>query len=150
LKGAPRKHTLVFAAFADEERGLLGSRAFVKQLGQSKSLITAMVNLDTLGLSDTKVWASHSDKDLVGWLFGVAKALQLPVAVVNVDNVGDTDSESFRAQKIPTITIHSITQETFKILHSPADRIEAVRFDEYYRTYQLILSYIALLDAKLD
>jgi hypothetical protein len=29
---------------------------------------------------------------------------------------------------------------------SPKDRIEAVHKDEYYRTYRLVLAYLALLD----
>jgi len=150
LASTPRKHNFVYVAFADEERGLLGSKAYVKQLGDARARITAMVNMDSLGLSDTKVWANHSDKDLVRWLFGVANAIKMPLAVVNVDKIGETDSESFRARRIPAITIHSVTQETLKILHSPLDRIEAVHLDEYYRTYQLVLAYLAVLDQKLD
>ena len=68
---------------------------------------------------------------------------------MNVDNVGTTDSEPFRQQKIPAITVHSVTQETLKILHSKADTIEAVHLDEYYRTYRLLAAYLAVLDQKL-
>ncbi len=34
LKALPRKHTLVFVAFTDEELGLVGSRFYVKALGK--------------------------------------------------------------------------------------------------------------------
>ena len=145
-----RQHTYVFVAFSGEEAGLIGSTAFVKQLGDRRMRIKAMVNLDTLGLSDTKVWVTHADERLVGWLAGVAKVLNLPIAAVNVDNVGTTDSEPFRQKKIPAITVHSITPETLKILHSRADKIEAVHVDEYYRTYHLVAAYLALLDQKLE
>jgi len=147
---ARRQHTYVFVAFSGEEKGLIGSTAFVKQLGDRRPRIKAMVNLDTLGLSDTKVWLSRSDKNLAGWLGGVAKTLGLPVQGVDVDRVGTTDSEPFRQQKIPAITVHSLTQETLKILHSRADKIEAVHVDEYYRTYRLLAAYLALLDQKLE
>ena len=93
---------------------------------------------------------THADERLVGWLAGVAKVLNLPIAAVNVDNVGTTDSEPFRQKKIPAITVHSITPETLKILHSRADKIEAVHVDEYYRTYHLVAAYLALLDQKLE
>ncbi len=150
LAGTPRLHTYVFVAFSGEETGLHGSTSFVKQLGDRRQRVTAMVNLDSLGLSETKVWTSHSDSHLVGLLGGVAKALDLPVAGMNVDDVGTTDSEPFRQQKIPAITVHSVTQETLKILHSKADTIQAVHLDEYYRTYQLLAAYLAVLDQKLQ
>jgi hypothetical protein len=150
LAGASRKHTYVFVAFSGEETGLYGSRAFVRQLGDRRQHVKAMVNLDSLGLSETKVWVSHSDQTLVGWLASVAKVMDLPLAGVNVDSVGTTDSEPFRQQKIPAITLHSVTQETLTILHSKADTIEAVHFDEYYRTYRLLAAYLAVLDQKLD
>ncbi|MBZ5635766.1 MAG: Zn-dependent exopeptidase M28 [Acidobacteriia bacterium] len=150
LAATPRLHTYVFVAFSGEETGLHGSLGFVKQLGDRRQRVRAMVNLDSLGLSETKVWTSHADQNLVGLLGGVAKALDLPVAGMNVDNVGTSDSEPFRQQKIPAITVHSVTQETLKILHSKADTIEAVHLDEYYRTYRLLAAYLAVLDQKLE
>ena len=75
--------------------------------------------------------------------------MKLPLAGVNVDNIGSTDSEQFRAPDIPAITIHSITQETWPILHTPKDRFSAIRLDEYYQTYRLLAAYLAFLDAKL-
>jgi peptidase M28-like protein len=150
LAASSRKHTFVLVAFTGEEQGLLGSKVFVKQLGEQKSQIKAMINIDTLGLGQTMVWWSHSDHDLANWLAAIAKQLNLPVGVMNVDNVGTTDSESFREKKIPAMTVHSVTQNTLKILHSPEDKIEAVRQDDYYQSYRLLIAYLAALDQKLD
>jgi Zn-dependent M28 family amino/carboxypeptidase len=150
LVAAPRSHTFVFVAFAGEEKGLLGSKAYVKQLGKDIARIKAMVNMDTLGLSDTKMWVSHADKDLATWLGSVAATMKLPVAAVNVEKVGSADSESFRERKIPAITVHSVTQDTWPILHSPRDTMAAIQVDAYYRTYQLVLGYLAYLDYKLQ
>jgi hypothetical protein len=52
-------------------------------------------------------------------------------------------AEPFREKKIPSITIHSLLQETVPILHSSKDRIEAIHKDQYYRTYSLVLAYLA-------
>jgi hypothetical protein len=79
-----------------------------------------------------------------------AAAVKLPVSVMNVDGVGSTDSESFREKKIPAITIHSLTARTLPILHNSKDRIEAVDRDKYYRTYRLVLAYLAVLDRDLE
>lgn len=150
LANAQRKHTFVFVAFTGEESGLLGSKSYVKKMGQELSSIKAMVNIDTLGLADTKVWASHADKNLLQKLYKIADALHLPIAGVNVERVGSTDSESFREKKIPSIALHSVTSETLKILHSPQDTLEAVKLDEYYQSYRLIAAYLAFLDQELE
>jgi Zn-dependent M28 family amino/carboxypeptidase len=148
LADLPRQHTYVFVGFTAEEQGLIGSRAFVKQLGPNHPQIKAMVNIDTLGLSDTKIWLSHSDKELARWVVATAQTMKLPIEATNVEEVGSADSESFREKKIPAITIHSVTQETLKILHSPSDTIESVNCDQYYRTYRLVLAYLAVLYQK--
>ena len=74
LAVTPRKHTFIFIAFTGEEKGLLGSKEYVRQLGHDKSRIKAMINMDTLGLTDTEVWVSRADPKLVnlmaaGWQF---------------------------------------------------------------------------------
>jgi hypothetical protein len=68
---------------------------------------------------------------------------------VNVDRVGTTDSESFAQFKIPRITIHSVTQETWPILHSKQDALTAIHPDDYYASYHFIVAYLAFLDATL-
>jgi Zn-dependent M28 family amino/carboxypeptidase len=149
VKIEPRKHTYVFIGFTDEEKGEVGSRFYARQMtDQQVSATDAMINLDTLGLGPTKVWASHSDKALINVLGYIAQKLNVPVQGVNVERVGTTDSEQFAARKIPSITIHSLTQETWnaRILHGPKDKLSAMRLDDYYQTYRLVAAYIALLD----
>jgi hypothetical protein len=142
------KHTFLFAGFTGEEIGLLGSKALIEEIDRSK--IRAMINMDTLGLSDTKVWTSHADVTLVKWLSATATGMKLPVSTVNVEKVGSADSETFREKKIPAITIHSLTQPTLRILHSPLDTIKEIDMDAYYRTYRLVLGYLQVLDQNLE
>ena len=151
VSAEPRIHTIVFVAFTGEEQGLLGSKFFVKSLtADERAAISAMVNLDTLGLSSTKVWLTHADQGLAISLGQIARIMNLPLGIVNVDNVGSSDSESFREKKIPAITIHSVTQETLPILHSSKDKLDAIKMDDYYQTYQLLSGYIVMLDQGLD
>jgi Iap family predicted aminopeptidase len=145
-KSSP-KHTLVFVAFTGEESGLLGSRSYLKQLGTAKSQVKAMVNMDTLGLGETKVWMSHSDRNLAIWLAAMAKQMNIPLGAIDVEKVGTSDSEPFREKNIPAITIHSLTQDTLHILHSPSDTIEAVRLGDYYQSYRLLAGYLAAIDS---
>ncbi|MGD0013137.1 MAG: M28 family peptidase [Bryobacteraceae bacterium] len=151
LRKAPRKHTFVFVGFTDEEAGLRGSWFYVKQLSpEQRAGIRAMVNLDSLGLSPTKVWMSGSDQALLNRLAGVAKAINLPLAGVNVERVGGADSQPFRDRKIPAITIHSVTQQTLKILHSRDDNFSAMKMSDYYDTYRLLCGYLVYLDQVLE
>jgi hypothetical protein len=150
LAGTSRSHTLVFVGFAGEERGMVGSESYVKQLTpEQRKQIVAMVNLECLGVTSTKVWATHSEPFLMNILLAVAHSLQLPLSGVNVERVGTTDSESFAHYKIPRITIHSITQETWPLLHTSRDNIKAIHTDFYYDSYRLIAAYLAVLDSEL-
>jgi Iap family predicted aminopeptidase len=150
LAATPRKHTFIFIAFTGEEKGLLGSKEYVRQLHHDTSRVKAMVNMDTLGLTETEVWVSHADPKLVNLMSSVAAYMKLPVSAMNVDQVGSSDSESFREAHIPAMTIHSLTQLTLRILHSPNDQIKEIHLDAYYRTYQLVLAYLAILDQKWE
>jgi Iap family predicted aminopeptidase len=108
----------------------------------------AMVNMDTLGLAPTEIWATHSDKWLKAALGLVAEQLNVPLMGVNVEQVGSTDSEQFAERKIPSITIHSLTQQTWDahILHTSKDKLSAMRLDDYYQTYGLLAAYLVFLD----
>jgi hypothetical protein len=151
LSTSQRKHTFVFVGFTGEEAGEIGSTFYVKQLSKDQlSRIQLMVNLDSLGLGPTKVWISRSDKhaiDLLGW---TAHSTSLPIAGVDVDGFGESDEESFIRQKVCTVTIHSVTPENARVLHSASDSPSAMHFQDYYDTYRLLVAYLSVLDAQLD
>jgi len=151
LSRRPHRHTYVFIAFSGEEKGLVGSEYYAKKLTKEEKLrIHAMINMDTLGLTPTKIWVNHSDEELVRVATVVANALHAPLAGVNVEQVGSTDSESFLSRRIPSIAFHSITQETWPILHSPRDKFTSISMDDYYETYRLITGYLSYLDDYLS
>lgn len=149
LDTIPRRHTFRFVAFAGEEKGLLGSHAYVKQVLKTHEPVVAMVNMDTLGLAESEVWVSGSDPKLMGMLQGTAQATHLPLTGMNVPDGASTDSASFMAKRIPAITIHSLTPGALTLLHSRNDKIEAVNLERYYRTYRLVLAFAAVLDSQL-
>jgi hypothetical protein len=147
----PRRHRFVFVNFAAEEIGLIGSREFVRKLSQGeRAAVSAMVNLDTLGLSAPTIWPNRTDKALASAYVRVAQTLGQTPAGVNVDKVGDDDSHSFVDVKIPVISIHSVTQETLPILHSVRDTLKAIQPEHYYSAYRLASLYLAYIDATLD
>jgi len=153
IKIEPRKHSYIFIGFTDEEVGEVGSAFYVHQMTKAQVAATdAMVNMDTLGLARTEVWASHSDPRLNRAIAAIAKSLNVPVTGVNVEQVGSTDSEQFAQRKIPSITIHSLDQKSLdaRILHTSKDKLSAINLDNYYETYRLVAAYITLLDQYAD
>jgi hypothetical protein len=150
LNAAPRHHTFIFIGFSGEEDGLVGSRFYADHLRpEQRSHIEAMINFDSLGLGPTEVWAAHADKRLVDALSSVAAAEKLPLTIMDPENGASADSESFARYQIPRITLHSVTPQTWAILHSSRDRIAAVKMKDYYDSYRLIAEYLAYLDEKL-
>ena len=149
IKSQPRRHSYIFIGFAGEEAGEIGSHFYAQHMSQEDvAAADAMVNLDTLGLGPSRIWGSHSDKRLMEALALIAKRFDLPLGIVDVEQVGSSDSEQFAARKIPRITVHSLTRETWeaKIIHTPKDKISAIRINDYYQTYNLLAAYLAFLD----
>ena len=149
LKSNTPKHTFRFIGFAEEEKGLIGSTFYTKQLKpEDIEKIRLMIDLDSLGLGPTKIWLSHSDEKMASALKRVADALNLSLEPVNADRVGDEDSTPFRKIHVPTVMLHSITQDTLSTLHSTNDNIGKIHFSDYYDTYRLIAAYLAYLDSQ--
>jgi putative aminopeptidase FrvX len=150
LSGQKRHHTYVFVGFTGEERGMLGSEYYVDHLtAAERGRINGMVNMDSLGLAPTKVWASHADQVMLDALASVALSSKHPVGTSNVDNIGSTDSENFARYHIPRVTLHSVTPENVQVLHSENDKLGAIKMDDYYESYRLLAEYLAYLDDVL-
>ncbi|MBY0506833.1 MAG: Zn-dependent exopeptidase M28 [Bryobacteraceae bacterium] len=151
LKGETRRHKILFVAFADEEKGLYGSKHYVAKLKkEARKAYTAMVNIDSVGAGPVSIWAGgRNDPELTKLVSHVANSLQIDVGQVNLDQVGLGDSFPFHDEKIRTIDFHSITNATWPLLHTPKDNAQALVFEEYWKSYRLIATYLAYLDLKL-
>ncbi len=150
LHGSPRRHTFEFVGFAAEEKGLLGSRTYLKSIPKKeREHIAAVITMDSIGLTSTRFWPNGSAKELVISAASIAQALQLGFDGVNVDQVGTTDSRTFKDAHIPVLSLHSITQETWSIINSNQDVWPAVSWKDYYDTHRLISALLVYLDRKL-
>ncbi|MGH9451413.1 MAG: M28 family metallopeptidase [Terriglobia bacterium] len=150
LRGERRKHTFLFIAFTEEEKGLVGSKFYVRHLSrQSLHRIRAMVNLECLGMNPPEVWEDHAAHPLLASLYQVSRAMDMNVPGVDLEGVGRDDAMSFRHRNVPTITIHSLTQPTVRVLHSKRDNFSAEQMSDYYASYRLVAAYLAHLDQTL-
>jgi hypothetical protein len=146
----PPRHTLEFVGFAGEESGLLGSHAYVRSIPKAdRKQIAAVLILDSLGLTSTKCWVHGSTPGLVLAARKVATALKLDFQGVDVERVGSTDSEPFKDAKIPVLSLHSVTQETWQVINGPRDIWGALSWKDYYDSYRLIAALVAYLDEEL-
>jgi hypothetical protein len=139
VRSKRRHHRYIFVAFASTGAAFYAAHMSAAELERTN----AMVNLGVLGLSPTKIWTSHSDKDLVHDLMVMAYALKLPASQVDMENAGNTNSDPFADRQIPQITVHSLTRENLDGGASP------FRTGSYYDTYRLLCGYLAYLDAVL-
>ncbi len=167
IKDVKTEATYVFATFAREEEGLVGSKRFLRSLTpDQRALIEGNINYDTIAIKggDTNSWdndpgqgENHSDEVLLA-------AADAAVAQANKSrgpseqlvlnrahlNGGDADSSSFRWQRppIPGMTIFSGPEDlVFSIIHSAADNIGAFDFALYKNTYLVALALISWLEA---
>lgn len=151
LREGTRKHAFAFVGFTDEEKGLVGSNFYVKHLTKEKlSAVKAVVNVECLGLTPTKVWASTANPKLLSDLLKVTASMNTKLNGVNVERVGNDDTQAFRDKKVPVITIHSITQDTLPVLHSRRDNLAAINVDYLYESYRVVAVYLAYIDQSLD
>ncbi|HWX42587.1 MAG TPA: hypothetical protein VN345_15660 [Blastocatellia bacterium] len=61
---------------------------------------------------------------------------------------GDSDSSSFNAKGIPSVTIHGLTNEWRRVLHTSNDQVAKVHPESVYLGYRLALSMIWTLDSE--
>jgi hypothetical protein len=138
-----RRHRFVFVAFADHGSDPAGAEFFAANMNAAEAAhAEGMVNLGVLGLSPTKIWTGHSDKDMVQELMLMAYALKLPASQVDLDSAAASDSDPFANLQIPQITIHSLTRN----VDAGATPFQS---NHYYDTYRLLCGYLAYLDVTL-
>ncbi len=150
LRQAPRKHKFVFVGFADREKGRRGSIFYVKNLGPEKGQTKAMIDVEALGVAQTKVQMDHSDKGLSQKMASIAKSLGFGIGGSDNNQVAESDGKTFHEAKIPVLSVHSLSGLGVRIPGSHEDNSTAIHMDQYYESYKLLAAYLAYLDQSLD
>jgi hypothetical protein len=146
VKDLPLKKNVIFAAFGQEEKGLVGSSGMAEAIKKEQlAEYCAMINIDSLGLGAPQVADNMSTKKLVDLTESLAKQMQAPFAHGPLAG-GDSDSTSFNRKKIPALTIHGLIADWPKILHSNNDQPAKVSHDSVYLGYRLALSLLIRID----
>ena len=143
LKALPSNNNFLFVAFSGEEKGLLGSNYFVKNMPFDKEKINYMLNMDMVGrLEGTKMSING---------VGTSPSLQIidSLAVNGLSSktteggIGGSDHTSFYLEDIPALHFFSGTHEDY---HKPSDDSEKINYDGML----LITAYMLELISQLD
>ena len=146
LKPYALKKTVLFIAFGKEELGLVGSHAFVAGIKKEElPRYCSMINIDSLGLAAPQVLDNTSSKKLTDLAAAAAKEMKMPFGHAGILNA-DADSSSFLSKKIPALTIHGLTNDWEKILHSRNDQPSKVNAASVYLGYRLALVLATRVD----
>ena len=144
---APEK-TFIFVAFGREEEGMLGSKAMVKSITKEEAKgYCEMINIDSLGMGAPQAADNMSNKKLMDLAAEKAEKMKMPFGHAQILG-GDSDSSSFNEKGIPAITIHGLTNDWRRVLHTPNDQVAKVHPESVYLGYRLALAMIWDLDSK--
>jgi Zn-dependent M28 family amino/carboxypeptidase len=120
-----RPFRLRFVLFGAEELGLFGSRAYVQQLAAAdREAITAMINLDMVGVGDT--WRFGGTDDLVQRALGAANDLGMRALPLRGPLTSASDHASFLDAGIPAVFFYRTEDPNY---HTAGDRPELVDAD---------------------
>jgi hypothetical protein len=116
------RRSVVFAAFAGEEEGYLGSEAYIARMasspGRVESLV-AMLNLDVIGCCGSTLQASNESKGLQDRVAAVAARMGI---AFRATGSGGSDQQPFARKGVPATLI--LWNEY--ILHTTADTVARV------------------------
>jgi hypothetical protein len=141
--------TLVFVAFAGEERGLLGSAHYAETPTIALGDTVAMLNLDMVGRSNGKVETSGLEKapSLEGDLQAAAKAAGGIRIGREGPGAGRSDDSNFLQRRIPAIIFFTGFHTDY---HRPGDDWEKIDAPGTARVATLALEFAARIAARPD
>jgi hypothetical protein len=140
------QRTFVFVAFGGEEAGLKGSRAMVDAIPKpARVSYCAMINFDSFGLGQPQILEDISSPKLTALVGRVAEESKVPFSSARL-GIGDSDSTPFKQAGIPAVTLHGLSNEWNKVIHSGNDQVARIHGASLYLGYVLALNVMARLD----
>lgn len=146
VKDLPLKKNVIFAAFGQEEKGLVGSSGMAEAIKKEQlAEYCAMINIDSLGIGAPQTLDNISSEKLIDFTAALAEKINVPFARARFDNA-KSDSSSFIKKNIPAVTIHALNGSWPKILHSSNDDPSRINHDSVYMGYRMTLALLLRVD----
>ena len=138
--------TYIFAAFDQEEKGLIGSRKMARSIARDvRPTYCADINVDSFGFTLPQVMDNTTSEKLRNAAEGLANDLKMPFHHAPIVGAS-ADSASFIAVGIPAITFHGMTATWQSYLHTSNDKLANVKPDSVLAGYSFVTRYIARID----
>ena len=146
MKSLPIKKTILFVAFGNEEKGLYGSSAMVKEIKKEElANYCAMVNIDSLGLAPLHSAINMSSGKLISLTGKIAKEMKIPFSYAQLPRA-DSDSSSFVRRNIPAVSILGLGSSYQEILHTKNDQANKIKYESVYQGYRLTIALIVRIE----
>jgi len=146
IKNFRLKKSVLFVGFGREEEGLVGSREMVDAIDKEHlGRYCAMINIDSLGMGFPQALNGSSSQKLTERTAALAKDLKIPFMRGSIFEA-DSDSSSFIRKKIPAISLHGLSSDWRKVLHTHDDQLSKVNPTSVYAGYSLALALYGELE----
>ena len=147
-KENPPKRTLRFIWCGSEERGLLGSKFYVKEHEEELKKIRLCINVDMTGPLFGRDYALvTAEEALCNYITYLYKELDHPMNVLQ--EICSSDSIPFADKGIPCVNFLRRTQKNASQIHSRHDVIDILSADALERTTRFIAAFSnRMIEAK--
>jgi hypothetical protein len=148
----PGRRTVIFVAFAGEETGLAGSRAYVASTAEwpvAKAI--GMVNLDTvgrLGAGSILVLGTSTADEWVHIVNGAGYVTGAPVKAV-ANDPGGSDQISFLAAGVPAVQLFTGAHADYHGAGDTADKVDGDGLVKVAAVTRELVAYLAERDRPL-
>ena len=138
---APLPRTVLFVAFAGEERGLLGSGHYTANPLLPLNRTVAMVNLDMVGRLDKNTLIIHGTGTGTGIDSLVDRLTTAEGFTIAKEpgGFGPSDHASFYARKIPVLHVFTGSHTDY---HRPTDTADKINYEGMARISRLITAFV--------
>ena len=140
LRGINLNYGLRFVFCGSEERGLLGSRAYVEQHEEELKDVVLNINLDMIGSALGKFIAvASAEEKLVHYLTYMGAEKGFPVRAKT--GVYSSDSTSFADKGVPALSMARIASGNAAPIHCRYDTADVLSMEQLQRDIQFISEF---------
>ena len=140
LKGKKRNYGLRFVFCGSEERGLLGSKAYVRDHEVELDKIALNINLDMIGTIMGKFIACVSAEDKLAHYLGYMGA-ELGFPLSPRVGVYSSDSTPFADKGVPAVSLARIAGTNLAPIHCRYDRAEVLSMEQLQKDIAFITEF---------
>lgn len=142
MKGKAHNYGLRFVFCGSEERGLLGSKAYVKSHAEELEKLALNINLDMIGTYMGKFIACVSaEEKLAGYITYMAAETGFPIEAKT--GVYSSDSTPFADQGVPALSFARDASGNVAPIHCRYDRKEVLSMEQLQKDIDFLAAFTA-------